>query len=288
MKKIIALIITITIIFTGCSYIQEDKKDIISDFEVHFIDVGQADAALIICNGETMLIDGGNVDDSSLIVSYLDKLDINTIDYMVATHAHEDHVGGLSGPLNTCKVNNVLCSVKKYSSKAFSNFKKYTEKQGLEIIVPQAGDSFKVGDSVVEVIGPRKKYDDTNETSIVLKVTYYQTSFLFTGDAGRESENDTIDAGCDLKADVLKVGHHGSETSTSYVFLREVMPKYAIISVGKNNSYGHPSEETLSRLRDAEVDVFRTDLQGDIICRSDGNNIEFEVEKNNDALTNPT
>ncbi len=288
MKRILALLSISAILLTGCSFLADMQPASISDFEIHYIDVGQADSALVICEGEAMLIDGGNVADSSLLVSYLEELGISHLDYMICTHAHEDHVGGLSGPLNTCTVDFVMAPVTEYDSKAFGSFKKYTEAQGLEIYVPSADESFSLGSSTVDILAPRKEYDDANNTSIVLKVTYENTSFLFTGDAERESEQDMIDAGCDLSANVLKVGHHGSDSSTSYVFLREVLPEYGIISVGEGNSYGHPTEDTLSRLRDADVKVYRTDMQGTVVCISDGTHIAFRVEKNEDAVTNPT
>jgi len=140
----------------------------------------------------------------------------------------------------------------------------------------------------VQVLGPQQQYDDPNDTSIVLKVSYGDTSFLFTGDAERTAEADILDAGYDLSSTVLKVGHHGSDTSTSYPFLREIMPEYAVIQVGAGNSYGHPTEDTLSRLRDADVEVYRNDLQGTIICTSDGETVAFTTEKNATARTNPT
>ena len=261
-----------------------------SSFEIRFLDVGQADAALILCDGQVMLIDGGNVADSSLIVAVLKKLDIQHIDYIVDTHAHEDHVGGLSGALNACTVDHVLAPQTSYDSKAFSNFKRYTEAQGKQIEVPKPGDSFQVGNSYVEVLGPTQNYSETNNTSLVLKVEYGDTSFLFTGDMERDAEQDLIDYWGEKKldADLLKVGHHGSETSTSYTFLRCVMPEHGIISVGKDNSYGHPDDSVLSRLRDADVKVYRTDLQGDIVVHSDGTTLIVEVDRNKDIETNPT
>lgn len=256
----------------------------LSNFEIHFIDVGQADAALVICDDQTMLIDGGNSADSSLIYTYLKDHGISHIDYMIGTHAHEDHIGGLSGALNYATVGTVFCPVTSYDSKAFTSFVKYVTQQGVSITVPKAGDTFSLGNASVKILACNAG-NDTNNTSIVLKITYGSTSFLFTGDAERETEQAILGAGYDLSSTVLKVGHHGADTSTTYPFLREIMPKYAVISVGANNSYGHPTENTLSRLRDADVKVYRTDMQGTIICSSDGQNVTFSVSKNPDADT---
>ncbi len=245
---------------------------------VHFIDVGQADSALLLCGGQAMLIDGGNVDDSSLVVSYLTAQGVDELDYLVCTHAHEDHAGGLSGPLNTCSVRQVFSPVTEYDSKSFRDFLTYTEAQGLSPTVPEPDATFALGEAVVTVLGPRREYPDTNDTSIVLRVDYGETSFLFTGDMERTAEADLLEDGCALDATVLKVGHHGSDTSTSYSFLREVMPEYAVISVGTDNSYGHPSEDVLSRLYDAGCTVYRTDRLGSIVAVSDGENVSFTYE----------
>lgn len=259
-----------------------------SAFSVRFLDVGQADAALVSCDGEYMLIDGGNADDSDLVYATLEKLGVDELDYMVATHAHEDHIGGLSGALNYAAVDTAFSPVSQYNTKVFQNMVKYLDEQNKSLTIPQPGDTFTLGSAQVEVLGPVAQYDDPNNTSIVLRVDYGETAFLFTGDMEAAAEADLLDSGAYLAADVLKVGHHGSGTSTSYRFLREVMPRYAVISVGAGNKYGHPSDDVLSRLRDADAQVFRTDMQGTIVAESDGTTVTFYTEKEASSSTNPT
>ncbi len=260
-----------------------------SSLAVHFIDVGQADAALVICDGKTMLIDGGNRGDSNLIYAYLEKQGVTHLDYVISTHAHEDHVGGLAGALTYATVGKVYSPVTSYSSKAFQNFVSKVEARGATLTVPSVGETFSLGSAEVTIIGPVKSYDDPNNTSIVLRLVYGEVSFLFTGDMESDAEADLIESGAVLQSTVLKVGHHGSNTSSSYRFLREVAPTYGVISVGTDNSYGHPHEEILSRYRDAEVRLFRTDMQGDIICTStDGLTVTFTTARNANAVTNPT
>ncbi len=247
-------------------------------FSVHFIDVGQADAALVECDGHFMLIDGGNRGDSDVIYTVLKKAGADKLDIVVASHAHEDHIGGLPGAFNYATAELTLCPVTDYDSGVFETFKEYAEDRGGGLTVPEAGDMYDLGSAEVEILGLNAG-EDTNNTSIVLMIRYGETSFLFTGDAEREAEQALLDSGAELKADVLKLGHHGSDTSTSYPFLREVMPEYAVISVGEGNSYEHPEEGTLSRLRDADCKILRTDLNGDIIISSDGEELTVTTDK---------
>lgn len=256
----------------------EDMPEEGSSFSVHFIDVGQADAALVECDGHFMLIDGGNRGDSDVIYTVLKKAGADKLDMVVASHAHEDHIGGLPGAFNYATAELTLCPVTDYDSDIFRTFKEYAEEKGGGLTVPEAGDMYDLGSAEVEILGLNAG-EDTNNTSIVLMIRYGETSFLFTGDAEREAEQALLDSGAELKADVLKLGHHGSDTSTSYPFLREVMPEYAVISVGEGNSYEHPEEGTLSRLRDADCKILRTDLNGDIIISSDGEELTVTTDK---------
>ena len=276
----LAAVLLLGAVLVGCGLAgagRESDREV--SFQVHYIDVGQADAALVLCGDAAMLIDGGNRDDSSLIYTYLKEQGIAHLDYVVATHAHEDHVGGLSGALNYATVDTALCSVEDYNSKVFDAFVDQLAKRGKQITVPRAGETFELGDAQVQVLGPVRESDDPNNMSLVLRVVYGETSFLFTGDAEREEEQDILDAGYELDSTVLKVGHHGSENSTTYPFLRAVMPDHGVISVGEGNTYGHPTNAALSRLRDAGVQVLRTDHSGTIICSSDGQTVSFRTEK---------
>lgn len=252
---------------------------------VTWLDVGQGDAAVIQCGGQSMLIDGGKPEKSSYIYAWLQQHGLSYLDVIVATHVDADHIGGLSGALNYASVGTAYCPETTGTTETFQSFVKYLAQQGKQITVPTAGETFELGGAQVQILGPLHSAEDSNDNSIVLKVSFGATSFLFTGDAERAEEQDLLNAGVNLQSTVLKVGHHGSDTSTSYPFLRAVAPQYAVISVGAGNSYGHPTEAVLSRLRDAGVTTFRTDMQGEITAVSDGQTVNFSVAKNAAAET---
>ena len=273
----ISLLLLLALVLSGCGYWLAPAAG--ENLSVHFLDVGQADCALLECGGEFLLIDGGNREDSQLVVSYLEQQGVEELKAVICTHAHEDHVGGLPAVLAVYPTKAVYAPTKTYASKVFDDFLYYTDQQGLEVTLPAPGDTISLGDAQVTVLGPVKTYAETNNTSIVTRVDFGATSFLFTGDMETESENDMLDywegrPGM-LDAQVLKVGHHGSNTSTGYRFLYEVSPEYGVISVGKGNTYGHPHAEPLSRLNQAGVVLLRTDELGTIQAVSDGEKVSF-------------
>ncbi len=276
-QKFLPLLLILLLLYFIADYVQEPAKMPVhtDGLAVHFIDVGQADCALLLCGDEAMLIDGGNVADSDLIYAYLQKHNINHLKYIVDTHAHEDHVGGLAGALNEATIDYAFAPVTNYDSKAFRNYLKYVESQNKKITIPHPCDKLTLGEAEITVLGPLYDYEETNDTSIVLRVVYGKTSFLFTGDAETEAEEDMLAAGRNLQSTVLKVGHHGSSTSSSDDFLAAVNPEYAVISCETGNSYGHPHQETMQKLHKAGIAVYRTDLQGTIIAQSDGETITF-------------
>ena len=245
---------------------------------VRFLDVGQGDSILLACGDETMLIDGGPVEEGQFLVSRLNRLDVAELTYVVNTHPDEDHCGGLAAVLAKYPAEHVYSSVTEYTTKVFSNVVKYADEQGHPVEVPQAGDSWTLGSASVQVIGPVQTYSDPNNGSLFLRVDYGGTSFLFTGDMEQNAEADLMDSGANVRADVLKVGHHGSPTSSSEAFLEAVAPSIAVISVGEDNDYGHPSADVLARLEALGAAIYRTDTQGEIIITSDGQTLTVTTD----------
>ena len=290
MKKIFAILLALCLLLSGCITVEihlpEQGASVPADgkLTIHYIDVGQADAILLEEGGKYMLIDGGNKDDGQLMVSYLQNEGVEQLEAVVCTHAHEDHVGGLPSVLAVYPTAAIYAPTRTYASRIFDDFMYYADQQRQEVIIPKPGDSWNLGDARITVLGPVESYAETNDTSIVLKVVYGNTSFLFTGDMEVEAENDMLEYWDNdelFHVDVLKVGHHGSDTSTGYRFLNAVMPTYGVIPVGTDNSYGHPHKEPLARLRQAGVSTFRTDLLGHVIAVSDGQEVSFTWENQN-------
>ena len=283
MKRFSILFLILSLLLCGCAEAPQPTAATVppsgDGLMVHFVDVGQADCILIECGSEFAIIDGGNKDDGQLVVSYLEQQGVQELSAVICTHAHEDHVGGLPSVLSVYPTAAVYAPTRTYSSNIFDDFLYYTDQQRLEVTIPAPGDTLTVGDAVLTVLGPVQSYAETNDTSIVVRLDYGDTSFLFTGDMEVAAENDMLDywsGNSDVfHVDVLKVGHHGSNTSTGYRFLYEVDPTYGVIPVGKDNSYGHPHAEPLSRLRDAGVTLLRTDELGHILAVSDGKEITF-------------
>lgn len=256
-----------------------------STFEIYYLDVGQGDSSCVICDGHAMLIDGGNKSASSKVYSFLRSHELPYLDYIVATHHDSDHVGGLAGALNYASVGTTFCNVANYDSEPFQDFLKYLSQGNGTITIPNAGDTFYLGCAQVTILYPNPGEILSDNTSIVLRIQYGDTSFLFTGDSEVEDEAAILSSEYELTSDVIKVAHHGGKSSSTSSFIDSVAPSYAVISVGGSNTYGHPAEEVLSRFKDRNLSLYRTDIQGDIHCTSDGSKITFDVEKNSDFDT---
>ena len=250
-----------------------------SVLEVSFIDVGQADSELIqLPNGKNVLIDAGNNEDADTITSYIKNQGVSKLDIIIATHPHEDHIGAMDTVVNTFDIGQVIMPKKDTTTQTYFDLIAAIQNKGLKITEAKAGLILDLGAEVsAQLVAPNStSYEEINNYSAVLKLTYGSNSFLFEGDADELSENEMINSGYNLDSDVLKVGHHGSATSSTSAFLAKVTPEYAIISVGKDNSYGHPAQETLNRLVAAGASVYRTDEVGTIVATSDGNTITID------------
>lgn len=245
--------------------------------EVHFIDVGQGDATLIKCGEHSMLIDTADDSKGTAIQNYLQKQNVEKLDYLVLTHPDADHIGGAPVVITKFNIDKVFVSNFEKDNKTYQKLIQTLDNKRLKYETPEVGSQYTLGTAVITILAPNKKYDNPNDASIALTIQNGNNKFLFTGDAGENAEKDILNSDLDISADVYKVGHHGSKYSTSEKFFEEVNPAYAVISCGENNSYGHPHAETLNTLRSYGVKVYRTDEDGTIIATSDGKNITFNV-----------
>lgn len=292
MKKLLALLLAV-LLLTGCTpkpvppqetepvtetqpTTEPTHSEVAPGLSVHFLDVQHADCILLACEGEYALVDAGYPESGDKIVAYLQEQGVTSLDLVVGTHPHGDHIGGLPQVLRTFPTETVWTSQLPYTNDYVRSFTNAVSAAGIELQQPRPGESFELGGATIDVIGPLNLYyEDANDLSLVLRVTYGDTRFLLTGDMEEVSERELVEAEVDLKADVLKVGHHGSSSSTSYRFLRAVAPTYGVISLAAANEYGHPHNAPMSRLMDADVTIFRTDHMYDIVAYSDGETVSF-------------
>lgn len=262
-----------------------ERKD--SNFTIYYLDVGQGDCSIIICDDVVMMIDTATVNHKSEIYNALLALDIDEIDYLLITHQHDDHMGNAESIIEKYSVKNIIMpSIGEgydVDSYFYENLLKSIAKNGVNPISASSCNSFKLGSADVDILSPNKHYDDLNDMSIVLKITYGDTSFLFQGDASKKVEKQLINDGVDVSADILKVGHHGSNVSTTETYLSYVNPSACIISYGAGNNFHHPNHNVIDRLEDKNVDIFLTLYHGNITVVSDGNTITIYSQKNQET-----
>ena len=260
-----------------------DRVVATDEMKVHFLDVDQGLSILVQVEGQTLVYDGGDRNTSSYVVSYLKENDVETIDYLISSHYDSDHVYGLIGCLNAFDVKNVISSDYEHDSDTYGKFVAAVEEEGLQMQHPNVGTQFQLGSANFVILSPEKiSKSDANKNSVAIKLVYGENTFIFTGDATVDNEAEMICSGIDLECDVLSLGHHGSATSTSWDFLQVSVPEYAVLSCGKNNQYGHPDEDVMEKLERMEIDLFRTDKQGEVVAISNGVNITWNVAPCND------
>lgn len=283
LTSLLTALVILGVSWIGYQLFGDDPKPINpgTDVSVHFIDVGQGDCELIRVGDQSILIDAGENDKGNTVVDYLNKQGIEKIDLFIGTHPHSDHIGGMDTVINRMEVGEVL--MPELPDSLVPTTKTYTDvltaiaDKNLPVTAAEPGQVYTFGDATLEILGPLRDYDDLNDMSVVAKLTYGSTTFLFGGDMEKEVEDDLLGAKADVRADVLKLSHHGSKTSNSKAFLDAVGADTYAICVGAGNSYGHPHDQVLNRISGKQV--YRTDLNGDIVIGTDGANLTVQTEK---------
>lgn len=272
------------------SFIDKD-----ADLEIHFIDVGQGDCSLIIWEGASMLIDCGERDYAETVKKYLKKQGVKKLDYIIATHPHSDHIGGMGDIISEFEADKVIAprvsSEMTPTTKTYERFLQALRDKALKLTAAKPGTSYTLSDASAaekvppkfEVLAPVEDYDDLNNYSVVIRLTYGSTSYLFTGDAEKEAELDILQNGGEVDSDVLKMGHHGSSTSSCGEFYEAVSPEICVIQCGEGNSYGHPHKETVEAVESSGAKLYRNDTDGTVIVYSDGDEIFVKTSKNNNT-----
>ena len=278
----LTLLLVFVIMICGCAHGNLPNQSIAPDtLIVSFLDVGQGDSIFITYNNQSMLIDTGERDYSKRVIDYIEKQGFSRIDILVGTHPHSDHIGGMAEIIKTFEIGDILMPQVQHNTRTFEDTLDAIIKKGLSAKSPVPGDTFMLGAATVTVIAPYKIVNNNlNNDSIVLKVSYDGYDFLFMGDAESEEEADILAGEIDISANVIKIGHHGSYTSTGENFLEAVSLEIAVIMLGKGNSYGHPHNETLRKLTSIDAKIYRTDINGIITVKVCDGVLEITAEKN--------
>jgi beta-lactamase domain protein len=269
-----AVFVIVAALFVWDVWIRNDAQELSADCEFHFIDVGQGDSTLIVTKDAAVLIDAGPTDAAETTARYIRRY-TDCIDYMILTHPHEDHIGGAVKIINSLEVENVIMTDASNDVITFSRLIGVIEDSGVRVVEAQAGNTYDAGGIALQILAPLADLDDFNEYSVVTRVEYGNVSAIITGDAEEGSEElmlQTYTSG-ELDGDILKLGHHGSQTSSTSAFLAAVSPRWAVASCGRDNPYGHPHQQTLERARELKIPVLRTDEMGTIVFATDGEDV---------------
>lgn len=273
-QKLLSVLICLSILLIGCNQVLDDKNQ---NLKVTFIDVGQGDAILLECNGQNMLIDGGSAYTNNMYFTLKEK-EINKLEYVFCSHFDEDHIGGLILTLPEIEVKKYYCPSSGKNTKTYNDFINVVEKKSGKLETPKKDDEFNLGEAKIKVLAVDTDPRGDNDSSMVLQVTFGNVKFLFTGDAEKLTIDYLLNNYSDLKCDVLKVAHHGAKDSSPKRFISATKPRYAVISVGANNRYNHPDEETTSILSELNIETFITSVNGTVIFETDGNNLTYSFK----------